>query len=76
MDGRHRDAVTVEIAYALVPSLLLVLFVAGVVAFCATALHLQGQPWSTLGAIALVAAAVTAVVRAVLVLVRAHHRGL
>jgi membrane protein YdbS with pleckstrin-like domain len=72
----RRDAVTVEIVYAVLPSVLLVLaaVVAGLVT--AWAFDLRGTSWGVAGAAAFILVAVAALTRTVLVLLHARRRGL
>lgn len=72
----RREAVTVEIAYAVLPSAGLVIAAVVAGAVIAWAFDLRGAAWGVVGALGFVVVAVAALVRAMVVLVRARRRGL
>jgi len=72
----RREAVAVEIAYAVLPSALFVLCAALIGGLLAWALGLRGEAWGLVGMLGLTAVTVAALARTLAVLLRARRDGL
>lgn len=72
----RREAVAVEIAYAILPSILLLVAVFVIEVVIGWMLGVRGSAWNIGGTVAFIAAILVACARTIVVLVRARRRGL
>lgn len=72
----RRDAVTVEIAYAVIPSVLLIGVGVAAALLLSAVFGLRGHGWNVAGAVGPVLLLLAALLRTTVILVKATRRGL